>query len=109
MTALSIRRTALCALLCAAGTAHANLLTNGSFERGDQVRLQEGGLSGSPYAGDEQARPQPLVQDAGAEKLLCHALGQSSAMKDPVHWKILSDINNYVNFINLLRNFDFCV
>ena len=34
MTALSIRRTALCALLCAAGAAHANLLTNGSFEDG---------------------------------------------------------------------------
>lgn len=52
MTALSIRRTLLCALLCAAGTAHANLLVNGSFENGtfsppsnDTVSLPAGSMA----------------------------------------------------------------
>lgn len=64
MNASSIRRPLLCALLCAAGAAHANLLANGSFENGtfsppsnDTVSLGAGSttITGWTVVGDSLA------------------------------------------------------
>ena len=64
MNASSIRNPLLCALLCAAGAAHANLLANGSFENGtfsppmdDTVSLGAGSttITGWTVTGDSLA------------------------------------------------------
>jgi len=56
---------------------------DGAFglQRGDQVLAQKGRLAGAPQARQEQARAQPLVEQARLQQLFGHLLGQCGAVK----------------------------